>query len=166
MRFKLQRQIEISTLLEAFKDSMGKVSSTSEESIDEGNKIVLLCSMFDMLSALVNICNDENKKVVRCLMVQNFILESILEAMENFEVRNIIMVLYSFSLALVILGLYLLIFYFQVHNELLHSCFRTIAEIIKSEDFSKVGLFRCFRMSLSFQKVIIILFLSLFRKEW
>lgn len=69
---------------------MGKVSSSSERNIDEGNKIVLLCSMFDMLSALVKICNDENKKVVRCLMVQNFILESILEAMDKFEVRNII----------------------------------------------------------------------------
>lgn len=81
---------------------MGKVSSTSEENIDEGNKIVLLCSMFDMLSVLVSICNDENKKDVRCLMVQNFILESILEAMEKFEVRNIILVTRSLCSVLTI----------------------------------------------------------------
>jgi hypothetical protein len=53
---------------------------------DENDERVIFCRMVDMLSLLIDLSDKDLVARVKCVMVQNFILETILDAMEKIEV--------------------------------------------------------------------------------
>lgn len=81
-----QRQIEISTLLEQYRGCISNVINNVNEQLEDEKRTYLLCVMIDMLSTLIDLSDGDSGKLVRCIMVQNFVLESVLDALEKIEV--------------------------------------------------------------------------------
>ncbi|XP_065200473.1 neurobeachin-like protein 1 isoform X2 [Planococcus citri] len=123
-----QRQIEISTLLEQYRGCISNVVKNVNNELDEEKRICLLCVMIEMLSTLIDLSDGDGGKLVRCIMVQNFVLESVLDALEKVE----------------------------VDNKLTISCIKTLANIIKDESFSKERMIKINGYSRIFRKIKLI----------
>lgn len=62
------------------------VISNADKELNDEKRIFMLCTMIDMLSTLIDMSHGDNSKLVRCIMVQNFVLECVLDALEKIEV--------------------------------------------------------------------------------
>ena len=66
------------TLLEMFRTCVSNVVKNRDEDTTENNvNTLLFCHMVDMLSPLIDLSSEDFVPRVKCLMVQNFILECV-----------------------------------------------------------------------------------------
>ena len=94
-----QRQIEVGTLLELYRGCVTNVIANMKKDLasNHENERAVFCCMVDMLSTLISLSDDDYVARVKCVLVQNFILECILDAMEKIEVSFCGMILILFS---------------------------------------------------------------------
>lgn len=90
-RHFFQRQIEVGTLLDMYRGCVTKVimENDKDEVGRNENGRTMLCCMVDMLSTLIDLSDNDFARDVKCIMVQNFVLECILDAMDKIEVSAI-----------------------------------------------------------------------------
>ncbi len=72
--------------METYRKCISEIKNAEENEIIVADKVAMLCSMFDMITTLIHLSHGENSKLIRCTMVQNFILESVLDTLDTIEV--------------------------------------------------------------------------------